>query len=681
MTGRAKRWARAALVAGIATAMPLTTNVGMGSAAAPADAKADAPIPSGTYYALTDPACAPAGPGQATCFAVRRELVPKGTTGSTPFTVSASYPVGPSGGYTPDDLRTAYGLTGLPSSAGGGQTVAVVDAYDDPNALADLNHFDAQYGLPDETSASFEKLNQSGIEGSYPSASTGWSGEASLDVQIVRGICHTCRILLVEANDAYTSDLGAAVNAAVAAGATEISNSYGGSETGVSSTIFNDYNHPGVVITASTGDNGWDGWDLINNAGGTSQNQPAFPSTSPDVVAVGGTALTLNSDGTRNTEAVWDEDGPENSWVHEDATGGGCSTAYTAQAWQADIAGFANTGCGTSRLAADVSALADPYTGFDVYNSYDGSGWLTYGGTSLASPLVAAMWALAGGAQGVSYPALTLYGNAADATPAFYDVTKGYQAGHGVVAVGGNDWCAGDPATTCSAKTSGGNPNGTGKGMLSCLFTSAGAVQSNVNQCTAASGFDGPSGIGTPIGIAPFSPRTPTPSFTAPTGVLPDVATGFSGSASDPLPGGTITSYSWNWGDGSTASTGASPTHTFTASGTYTVTLTATDNYGQVGTVSQTIGVGSLAPVVASISPNAGAPAGGGSVTITGSGFTGASKVQFGGGTAGAVFTVNSDSSITATVPAHAAGVVNVFVTTPVGVSAAVAADRYTYAT
>ena len=187
------------------------------------------------------------------------------------------------------------------------------------------------------------------------------------------------------------------------------------------------YNHPGVVITAATGDEGYDGWAYLNE-GDEPPGRPDMPASLPSVVAVGGTTLELNGDGKRASERVWNGNGPaDESEFAEGATGGGCSTLFTAEPWQQDVPGFGATGCGSKRLAADVSAVADPHTGFDIYDSYNcgeeceyfkgGKDWLTIGGTSVSTPLISALYALAGGSNGVSYPSLTLYGHLGDSRP------------------------------------------------------------------------------------------------------------------------------------------------------------------------------------------------------------------------------------------------------------------------
>jgi PKD repeat protein len=528
-----------------------------------------------TRYAQGRRACPPPKPGWATCFALVRVPVPSedaANVGVRPYTLDdGASESGPAGGLTPAQLASAYDFS--PTEGGTGQTVALVDAYDDPKIEKDLQTFDKNYKLAECTAANgcFKKVGQTGSTTSLPEADTsGWSVEISLDVETVRGVCPNCKILLVETDAATTADLAAGVNEAVALGATEVSNSYGGPELRAEGeSIQAAYNHPGVVIAASTGDEGYYDWDALNE-GHEVAEMPNSPASLPSVVAVGGTSLHLDQAGARERETVWNNNGPGDEPGLKDkrslgATGGGCSTLFTAQLWQQDVPGFPATGCGTKRLDADIAADADPDTGFDIYDSYDcGSsctefgvpGWLTVGGTSLSSPLITALYALAGGSNGVRYPALTLYGHAGQAS-ALYDVTEG-----------GNGYCDAEAKCTPDAKD----------GKVDCEGTSA---------CDAGAGFDGPSGLGTPNGLAAFKPRLPTAVITPPSKLRAGAAASFSASASsDPYPGGSISSYAWSWGDGTAAGTGVSPTHTFAAPGAYTVTLTVTDNYGLSSTQS-----------------------------------------------------------------------------------------------
>jgi hypothetical protein len=288
-------------------------------------------------------------------------------------------------GFGPADLVSAYAL---PTSGGAGQTVAIVDAQDDPNAETDLAVYRSQYGLPPCTTANgcFKKVNQNGVAGDYPAPDAGWAGEISLDLDMVSAGCPSCKIILVEVDSATTSDLGAGVNTAASLGANAISNSYGGPEDeSVMSASSTYYNHPGILVTASNGDSGYGA---------------SFPASSQFVLAVGGTSLVKGGGARGWTEAVWSD------------TGSGCSAFIPKPSWQTD------TGC-SQRTVGDIAANADPNTGVSVYDTYGGQGgWNVYGGTSAASPLVAAVFALTGKA-GVTpqFP----YAN----TGAFYDVTTG----------------------------------------------------------------------------------------------------------------------------------------------------------------------------------------------------------------------------------------------------------------
>ena len=418
---------------------------------------------------------------------------------------------------------------------------------------------------------------------------TGWSVETSLDVEMAHSTCPNCKILLVEAQNEGLEDLATAVGEAVALGATEVSNSYGGPEASISAALEGDYRHPGVVIAAATGDDGYYDWAAANEGVPLSElpQRPSMPASLNSVVSVGGTTLELNSAGKRESETVWNGDGPfnESYFVYglaEGATGGGCSRLFTAQPWQQNVPGFARTGCGSRRLAADVSAVANPYTGFDIYDSYDcgiecelfgaGEGWLTIGGTSVSTPLISSLYALAGGSNGASYPSLALYGHLGDAAD-LYDVTEG-----------GNGFCD-DDGLACGADAYYGVD-------IDCEGTTA---------CNAAPGFDGPSGVGTPNGLGLFEPAVPAAVITPPGSLAAGAPAGFSGGASsDPYPGGSIGSYSWSWGDGTPSSGGSAPTHTYAVPGVYTVTLSVTDAYGITSApVTRSVTVGPSAAEIA----------------------------------------------------------------------------------
>jgi outer membrane protein assembly factor BamB len=327
-------------------------------------------------------------------------------------------------GMEPCQIQDAYRL---PSAyAGSGKTVAVVDAYDDPNAETDLATYRSAYGLPACTTANgcFKKLNQSGVQGSYPAPAPSpapgqgsWDLEMSLDLDAVSAACPLCHIVLVEANNPLNANLATAEDtAANQSGVVSISNSYGGSETNAYNAH---YAHSGIVITASTGDSGY--------AGG-----PQSPATDPGVVAVGGTQLVQDSSARGWSETVWS------------GAGSGCSSIEPEPAWQSAIP---VSWC-SKRSIADVSALAgDP--GLSMYDTFNGwGGWNAIFGTSVASPLIAAAYALAAPTQPVSY----LYSHATSLN----DITAG-----------SNGSC------------------GTGA-------------------CTAETGYDGPTGLGTPCGTGAF---------------------------------------------------------------------------------------------------------------------------------------------------------------------------------
>ena len=366
-----------------------TVALATGSLATSATARAATPRTSatGAHRAAARPALAapvrracatPTRRHQMACLAlVRTDVTPR----------RGIQPQAAPSGLGPADLQSAYALPS--SSAGSGQTVAVVDAYDNPNAESDLATYRSQYGLPPCTSAGgcFKKVNQTGGS-SLPTADAGWAEEESLDLDMVSAVCPSCHILLVEASQPSMSDLGTAVNTAISLGAKYVSNSYGGSEDstdpGSDSAYFN---HPGVAITVSSGDSGYG---------------VEYPAASQYVTAVGGTSLSRASNARGWTESAWS------------GAGSGCSAYDAKPSWQKD------TGC-SKRTVADVSAVADPNTGLAVYDTYQTGGWLVVGGTSASAPIIAGTYALAGPPASGSYAASSPYAH----TSALYDITSG----------------------------------------------------------------------------------------------------------------------------------------------------------------------------------------------------------------------------------------------------------------
>jgi hypothetical protein len=529
---------------------------------------------------------------RATCMALRRVLVKAGAKGALPFTPAAgaigAATMGPNLGLTPSDIVSAYHLSASPT-AGSGQTVAIVDAFNDPNIESDLATFDSNYGLPACTKANgcLTVVSQTGSTSALPADdTTGWSVEESLDVEAAHGICPACHILLVEADSDSNADIAVAENEAAALHANEISNSFGELERGTDSTFQAAFNHPGIVIAAASGDDGYYSYDWLGIFGPPDVNEPDIPAAYQTVVAVGGTSLYLGQNASRQNETVWNDNGPQafyeaNLGIPLGASGGGCSNLFAGRGWQTAVPAYAKALCSISpakRLVADISMVADPLTGFDIYDSYDcGSpqcptspSWLTIGGTSLSSPLVAAAYALGGGPHGVPYPAVTLYGHPSSV----YDVT-----------VGGNGICDGEGAAQCPDYSTNGAFD-LGAGMLDCAYTPTAAIATWDYACDAVPGFDGPSGLGTPNSMTLFAKVGP--GFTispAPTTASVNVSTGFGTiSPSDPFPGGVVVKYTWNWGDASpntvTSGSTSSVTHTFMSTGVKTVTVTAQDGYG-----------------------------------------------------------------------------------------------------
>jgi subtilase family serine protease len=319
--------------------------------------------------------CGAATVGHATCLA----LVSNTAIAAPEALQPNANPTGGSAPYTPSNLHSAYNL---PNTASGTQTVAIVDAYNDPNAESDLATYRSHFGLSSCTTANgcFRKVSQTGGT-KYPSNNTGWSEEISLDLDMVSAICQNCHIILVEASSTSFTNLGTAVNEAVALGATQVSNSYGssGEVSGESSYCSSYYTHNDVAVTVSSGD------------GGPTVD---FPAVCPHTVSVGGTSL--NTDGS---ETAWNTSSTEGA-------GGGCSSQIAKPSWESSSI----TGC-SNRAVADVSAVADPATGVAVYDSYGVSGWLQFGGTSVSSPIIAAVYALAGNASSTTDPASLLWNN------------------------------------------------------------------------------------------------------------------------------------------------------------------------------------------------------------------------------------------------------------------------------
>ncbi|HEX4207293.1 MAG TPA: S8 family serine peptidase [Ktedonobacteraceae bacterium] len=352
------------------------------------------------------PICTSARPGVAHCDAIQVYPAGHAAGSNTPS------------GLAPSDLRSAYKLP--TTSAGHGQTIAIVNTYDNPRAEADMAVYRSHFGLPACTSANacFRKVDQNGTS-RYPRPDAAWAQESAIDLDMVSAICPHCHILLVEASIASAKSLSSAVNTAVRLGATIVSNSYGIEEVPAEVSYAPYFNHPGVIITASTGDTGY----------GTE-----FPAVYNSVVSVGGTTLSRSNNARGWNETAWN------------STGSGCSQYISKPGWQSD------TGC-SKRSIADVAAVADPATGVAVYDTYDkAGGWLLFGGTSVATPIIASTYALAGNAARIN-AASSLYSH----PDKLFHVTRGNNG-------------------TCNT----------------------------AYLCNAAPGYNGPTGLGTPDGVGAF---------------------------------------------------------------------------------------------------------------------------------------------------------------------------------
>jgi hypothetical protein len=320
------------------------------------------------FAAEVEAACPPATATRAECFALR-------VTGIASPAVPGS---GENGGLSPTDLRAAYGL---PSSGGSGQTVAIVDAYDNPNAETDLANYRAHYGLPPCTQGNgcFQKLNQNGEAANYPVGEPGWGLEISLDLDMVSAVCPECHIRLIEANNPLFSNLYVAENLAAALpGTTEISNSWGSPETTDRSFENVYFDHPGIPVLVSSGDECY-----LNQCAG--YNSPSWPATSPYVIAVGGTELLRSGSARGWSESVWYE--PE----RKIGTGSGCSAFQAKPSWEFD------NGC-SHRTTNDVAAVGACLSPLSIYDSYAEPGWINECGTSASTPIVAGVEGLANNA-------------------------------------------------------------------------------------------------------------------------------------------------------------------------------------------------------------------------------------------------------------------------------------------
>jgi hypothetical protein len=419
------RWLTvAALVSPAVAALALT------GPAAQAAAHAGYRLPAG----VADPCAAPAS-GHATCAALAATAQGGGPLGRRGALGHGIRPdASPPPGFSPANLRSAYSLPDS-TSLGDGETVAVVTAYDDPDAASDLATYRSEYSLPACTAASgcFTKVNQTGGT-TYPGTSAGWSAAVAQSLDMISAVCPQCHLLLVEANSTAITDLGTAENEAVTLGASFVDNDWftpestlGASEPSYDTEYFD---HPGVAITGPAGNSGYG----VN-----------YPAASPDVTAVGGTTLTTDSGVTRGyNETAWS------------GSGSGCSEYEAKPAWQTD------TGC-SDRTLNDTAAVADPNTPIAYYDTPTAGGWGEGGGTDVSAAIVAAAYALAGTPAPGSNPASYLYQH----PDALYAITSG-----------SNGTCS--PAYLCTAGAGYNGPTGMGTPSGATAYAATGPAPAAV---------------------------------------------------------------------------------------------------------------------------------------------------------------------------------------------------------
>jgi subtilase family serine protease len=323
-------------------------------------------------------------------------------------------------GWGPADLQAAYNIVDAAKHNPGG-TVAVIEAGGNPNLESDLKVYRKQFGLSPCTTVNkcLRILNQRGSKGPLPAVDDAWLAEQSLDVDMVSANCPNCKIVVIQCSTNLYTGIQAASRLTPAPVA--ISNSWGGDEyPNQYRADLSIFNHPGIAITASTGDGGY----------GT-----IFPSTSPKVTAVGGTSLYKATNSRGYSETVWA------------GAGSGCSQYSKVPKWQKPIEQQLG-GC-SNKLVADVSYIANPNTGVAVYETIPGDGeppgWQVWGGTSTGAPAIAAIYALAGDASSQKIPAALAYANPGDLN----DITTG-----------SNGSCS--PAYLCTGEVGYDGPTGLG---------------------------------------------------------------------------------------------------------------------------------------------------------------------------------------------------------------------------
>ncbi len=599
--------------------------------------------------------------------------------------ISTNYGSSTPAGLTPNQIRGAYGLGSYTAGTlsngisfgggiqgdGSGQTIAVVNAYDYPTALNDLNAFSTYYGLPNFNGTgdpTFEQLTQTGQPVSEVSgnanyvatdpagpSSSDWEGEEATDIEWAHAMAPMANIVLFEAASATgtnASNLYTAVQTAAATpGVVVVSMSWSLPESTYTASQVSTYDSTvftspsghvggsaalggaglpgGVTFLAASGDYGPYG------SSGSTTITPEYPATSPNVVAVGGTTLTVSGSSpnyTYGNETAW---GSGTSTGTKGGGGGGISALEPQPSYQSGVVNSFST---TYRTYPDVSADANPTSGVPIYDSYDdgtSTPWSNNnGGTSIATPMWAGIIALAD--QGRALAGLGSLNGRTQTLPELYKLP------------------AADFHDIASGST---GPSPT---------------------YSAAKGYDLATGIGSPVGnllvpgLIDYLPMV--------TGISPAKGTALGGTIV------TITGTDFTAATavdfGKTAATNLS----INAAGTQ---ITATSPAEAVGTVDVTVvGPGGTSatssadkflyePAVTAVSPISGPTTGGGMATVTGTGFAGTTAVDFGTTPATNVVVNSAGTQITATIPALPAGTVDVTVTGPDGTSPTSSADTF----
>ncbi len=367
-------------------------------------------------------------------------------------------------GYTPAQLRGAYGLASVAASGGAGATVAIVTAYAYPDAASDLAVYRAHFRLPACPAGScLRVLNENGRATHLPAANSSWSHSDAVALDAISALCPKCKLLLIEATSNSYADLGTAEDTAVSHGAKFVLNTWNGQESVDQDSNDHYFDHPGVAIVAPSGDTGY---------------RRTFPGDLPYVTSVGGTTLLPSKYNTRHwSEIAWSE------------TGSGCSAIEIKPSWQRADASAA-TGC-PNRTQNDVAADADPATGAAVYDSYKAkTPWVRSGGTVLAAGIVTAAYALAGTPAPGTYPASYPYEHAGDLNDVLY---------------GSNGPCLLSPDYICNAEAGFDGPTGLGTPDGTAAFSAAGIDPVTVLDPGTQ---DVQAGTGTDISIAGMDSRS-----------------------------------------------------------------------------------------------------------------------------------------------------------------------------